>query len=63
LGATGGIVVGAVMFASQVGPDEAISNLSLWVQKAGVHAPAWLKAAQQTNGFSESALSCFSDAR
>jgi hypothetical protein len=37
-------LVGALMFASQVGPDEAISNLSLWVQKAGVHAPAWLRA-------------------
>jgi hypothetical protein len=42
-GATG-IIVGALMFASQVGPEQAISNLSLWVQKAGVHAPAWLKA-------------------
>ena len=36
--------VAAVMYASQVGPDQAVSNLSLWAKKFGVeNPPEWLK--------------------
>jgi hypothetical protein len=37
-------VVGALMYASQIGPDQAASNLSLWAKKFGVEdPPEWLK--------------------
>ena len=38
-------LVGLVMFAAQIGPDEARSNLSKWVEKAGIHSiPRWLRS-------------------
>src|SRR4029077_20270850 len=37
-------VGGAVLWASQIGPDEAVSNLSLWANKFGINdPPQWLK--------------------
>jgi hypothetical protein len=37
-------IVGGLMYASQVGPDQAASNLSLWVKKFGIEdPPQWLK--------------------
>lgn len=39
------IFVGAVMWATQVGPNEAVSNLSEWARKCGIKdPPAWLRA-------------------
>jgi len=38
-------VLAVVMWACQVGPTEAVSNLSLWAQKFGIeNPPEWLKA-------------------
>jgi hypothetical protein len=37
--------VGALMYASQVGPHQAVSNLSQWAVKLGIeNPPEWLKA-------------------
>jgi hypothetical protein len=36
-------VVATVTFISQVGPEQAASNLSQWVQWVGLKAPSWLK--------------------
>jgi hypothetical protein len=37
-------LVGLVMWGTQVGPNEAVSNLSEWVAKIGIrNPPAWLK--------------------
>jgi hypothetical protein len=39
------VLVGTIMWASQVGPHQAVSNLSLWAQKFGIeNPPEWLKA-------------------
>jgi hypothetical protein len=36
---------GALMYVSQVGPDQAVSNLSQWAVKFGINdPPQWLKA-------------------
>jgi hypothetical protein len=38
-------IVGAVMWATQVGPNDAVSNLSEWARKCGIKdPPAWLRA-------------------
>ena len=38
-------IVGTLMYASQVGPHEAVSNLSLWAKHLGIeNPPEWLKA-------------------
>lgn len=37
-------VVGAVMWAAQVGPEQAGSNLAQWARKVGIHhVPSWLR--------------------
>ena len=36
--------LGAVMAFARTGPDEAVSNLSKWLEKAGIHRiPQWLR--------------------
>src|SRR6266446_220597 len=36
--------VGAVMWAAQIGPEQASSNLAQWAKKAGFHhVPPWLR--------------------
>jgi hypothetical protein len=38
-------IVGALMYVTQVGPDQAASNLSQWAVKLGMEdPPKWLKA-------------------
>lgn len=40
----GSLLVAAIMFGAQVGPDAAVSNLAKWVEWAGVRAPRWLRS-------------------